>query len=108
MTQPKFSSQELQELRELAARWGKIVAKHAFGEQGPGLDVDFATLEQIAQAAATGLTEGTLLTLLEQQAQSLGNPQPCPLCGRPCTTRRSDRPLTVAGGTQLTHSELVC
>jgi hypothetical protein len=49
----------------LAARWGKIVARHAFGADGPGTDVDLSAMEQVARAAAAGLTEGTLTTLLE-------------------------------------------
>jgi hypothetical protein len=55
-------------------------------------------MEQIAQPAAEGLTEGTLQTCLEQQAQTLGPQQPCPACGRPCPTRRQTRPLAVRGG----------
>ncbi len=47
----------LREIRDLAAGWGQIVAKRAFGASGPGLDVDFDMMEQIAQAAALGLTD---------------------------------------------------
>lgn len=57
---PRFTAEELERLRALAAEWGKIVSKRAFGEAGPGLDVDFRTMEQIATAAAQGLTEGAL------------------------------------------------
>jgi hypothetical protein len=38
----------LREIRDLAAGWGKIVAPRAFGDPGPGLDVDFDTMEQVA------------------------------------------------------------
>jgi hypothetical protein len=62
----------------LAAQWGKIVARRACGDTGPGLDLDLAAMEQIAEAAARGLTEGTLATLLEQQAQALAADSPCP------------------------------
>jgi hypothetical protein len=102
-----FTPAELQELRHLAAQWGKIVARRAFGDGGPGLDVDLDAMEQIARAAATGLTEGTLQTLLEQQAQALGGQRPCPECGRPCVVRREGRPLHVQGA-QLQQSEPVC
>ncbi len=54
----------------MAARWGKIVARRAFGDAGPGPDADLATLERVALAAARGLLDGTLATLLEQQAPS--------------------------------------
>ncbi len=104
MAHRSFTPDEIQELRRLAARWGKIVARRAFGDDGPGLDVDLAAMEQIAQAAAAGLTEGTRQTLLEQQAQALGEQQPCPDCGRLCTIRRQPRPLQVRGA-QLQQSE---
>jgi hypothetical protein len=104
MVRRSFSPDEIQELRRLAGQWGKIVARRAFGDDGPGLDVDLATMEQIALAAAAGLTEGTLQTLLQQQAVALGERQPCPDCGRPCTLRRQERPLQVQG-TQLQQSE---
>lgn len=55
-----FTPEELLELRRLAAQWGKIVARRAFGDKGSRPDVDFDTMEQIAHAAAQGLTEGTL------------------------------------------------
>jgi hypothetical protein len=35
-------------------------------------------MEQLSRAAAVGLSEGTLQTLLEQQATTLGEQQPCP------------------------------
>jgi hypothetical protein len=104
MTRRKLSPQDLQEIRELASRWGQIVARHAFGAAGPGVDVDLDAMEQVASAAAEGLTEGTLGTLLEQQAQLLGTEQPCPGCGRLCPVGRADRPLSVRRG-QLTQSE---
>ncbi len=107
MARHAFTPEELQELRLLAAQWGKIVARRAYGDQGPGLDVDFAAMEQIALAAATGLTEGTLQTLLELQAQALGEQQPCPDCGRPCPLRRQERTLHVQGA-QLQQSEPLC
>lgn len=107
MAHRDFTPDEIQELRRLAAQWGKIVARRTFGDDGPGLDVDLATMEQIALAAATGLTEGTLQTLLELQAHALGEQQPCPDCGRLCAVRRQERPLQVQGA-QLQHSEPVC
>jgi hypothetical protein len=101
-----FSPEELQELRELAARWGKIVSRHAFGDEGPGLDVDFRTMEHVAYAAAAGLTEGALKTFLDQQALALGEQQPCPDCGRPCPLRRQERPVQ-AQGTAVLQNEPV-
>lgn len=99
MNPPQFTPQELQHFRELAAQWGKIVARRAFGDAGPGTDVDFLTLEQVALAAAQGLTEGTLTTLLEQQAAALPDEVPCPACGHACPRRHEDRLLHSRGGT---------
>jgi hypothetical protein len=106
MARRPFTPQELHELRLLAAQWGKIVARRAFGDDGPGLDVDFNAMEQIAQAAAAGLTEGTLQTLLESQSAALGEEQPCPDCGRRCAIGRQERPLR-AKGAELRQSEPV-
>ena len=52
MPRRDFTPEELLQLRQLAAQWGKIVARRAFGDDGPGLDVDLDCMEQIAQAAA--------------------------------------------------------
>src|ERR1700676_2823367 len=57
MAAPQFTPEQLQHIRDLAARWGKIVARRVFGDAGPGLDADLATLERIALAAAGGLTD---------------------------------------------------
>jgi hypothetical protein len=97
MATPQFTPEELQELHKLAAQWAKIVSKRAFGDEGPGLDVDFRTMEQIATVAAQGLTEGTLQLLLHQQAQRLPPQQPCPDCGRLCATQPHKRPLAARG-----------
>ena len=108
MAQRTPSAEQLQEIQQLAAGWGKIIARRVFGEAGPGTDVDFMALEQIAAAAARGLTEGTLATLLSQQAQPLrGTQRPCPACGQLCPVGYEQRPLTVQGG-QLTLDEPVC
>ena len=69
--------------------------------------VDLSAMEQVAAAAAAGLTEGTLAALVGQQAQALGAEQPCPDCGRPCPVGFEDRPLAVQGG-RLTLHEPVC
>jgi hypothetical protein len=106
MARRSFSPEQLQELRNFAAQWGKIVARRACGDGGPGLDLDHDAMEQIVQAAA-GLTDGTLQTLLEQQAAALGEEQPCPDCGRPCPLCTQERPLNVRG-TRLQQREPVC
>jgi hypothetical protein len=102
MSQRTLSPQKLQEIHNLAAQWGKIVA----GRLGPTSGLDFQAMEAIAAAAATGLTEGTLGTLWEQHVQRVGTEQRCPACGRLCPVGFADRPLAVQGG-QLTLHEPV-
>ena len=36
MAHRALSAKDLEEIRELAQRWGKIVARHSFGDEGPG------------------------------------------------------------------------
>src|SRR5579883_1403673 len=97
MSDSPFSPQQLQEIHDWASRWGKTVARQAFGEAGPGLDLDLTTFEQVADAAARGLAEGVLATLLEQQAQALPDELPCPACGRLCRRGREPRTLRCRG-----------
>jgi hypothetical protein len=101
MATRKLSSEELQAVKRLAKQWGKIVVKNAFGEQGPGLDVDFAQMEEVASAAAQGLIEGALEASTMQQGQLLGEKQPCPHCGKLCTVSSEERPLHAKGGSVL-------
>jgi len=63
--------------------------------------------EQIAHAAAQGLTDGTLRTLLDRQTAALGDQQPCPDCGRACPVGRQERPLRTKG-VELRQNEPVC
>src|SRR5713226_5241543 len=107
MPQRNIAPEKLREIHELVAGWGKIVARRAFGDDGPDLTIDLAAMEQVAQTAADGLSRSTLETLLHQQAQRLGDPQPCPACGRPCAVGSEDRPLATQGG-RLTYHEPVC
>lgn len=69
MSAPRFTPQERQELHDLASRWAQIVSKRAsgFGDDGPGLDVNFKTSEPITTVAAQGPAQGTPQLLLQQQ-----------------------------------------
>jgi hypothetical protein len=107
MAQRKLSPEQLREVHDLAAGWGRIVARRCFGEAGPDDSADLSAMEQVAQAAAAGLTEGTLAALLGQRAQALGDQQPCPACGCLCPVQFEDRDLAVQGG-HLTLHEPVC
>ena len=71
MPQNKLKAQKLQAIRDLAAEWGKAVAEQALSGSGSDQQMDFHAMEQFAAAAAAGLTQGTIATLLEQQAKTL-------------------------------------
>jgi hypothetical protein len=107
MAQQKLSAEKLQQIHDLAAGWGKIVARRACGESAAAAPLDFRAMEQIAAAAAAGLTQGALEALLAQPTQTLAPEQPGPDCGRPCAVGYEDRPLAVQGG-QLPYHEPVC
>ena len=107
MAQSKVSAEKLQQIRELAAGWGKIVARRAGADSNPDAPLDFEAMEQIAQAAVAGLTEGTLDSLLQRPTQGLAPEQPCPGCGRLCLVTSEDRPLIVKGAV-LTFHEPIC
>ena len=107
MSCTRLKPEDLRDIRELAAAWGNIVARRAFGDAGPSLDADLFTLEQAAQAAAQGVLQGTLDTLLDQQAQALPESCPCPDCRQLCSVKREPRPLDCLGGS-VTYDEPVC
>jgi hypothetical protein len=109
MATRKFTPEELLAITRLAKQWGKIVVRHAFGEQGPGLDVDLAQMEQIAFAAAQGLTAGALEAATAQQAQQLGEQHACPKCQRVCSATPEERPIQAQGGAfQLREPKCYC
>jgi hypothetical protein len=104
MARSGLTPEDLQQVRDLAFGWGRIVARRAFGEGGPGAGLDFTALEELAGAAAQGLTEGTLTHLLGQLARGIGQQQPCPDCGAACPVKPQPRRLVVRGGS-LTFDE---
>ena len=94
----KLTGEDLARIEALAKRWGKIVVKEQWGEDGPNLDVDLDQMEQVAMAAVRGLLSGTLEVATREQAQRLGNHQPCPDCGRSCPLTTEERPITTGSG----------
>jgi len=108
MAKVKLTPQFLQEIRELAVRWGKIAAERAAREAGPDQPMDFQDMEQFSAVVARGLIEGSITTLLEQQAQTLANELPCPDCGTRCPVQYQDRTLTIENGQPLPLHEPVC
>ena len=58
MARRSFTPEELQDIRDGAARWGKLVARRAFGDARPDLDADLATLERAAARSRRSLATG--------------------------------------------------
>jgi hypothetical protein len=108
MTSTLPSPEDIRKLRQLAAEWGKVIARRAFGPQGPGPDISLTVMEELALEVSRGLVEGTVSTLLEQQAQTLGAEHPCPDCQRLCPVQREPRTLHLKGGHQLPQDEPCC
>jgi len=106
MARRKLSTDDLAQIEELAKQWGKIIVAETFGEEGPGLDVDLAMMEEAAVAAARGLTAGTLEEATRRQGERFGATQACPDCGTDCDIRYASRPITVRGG-RFEHEEPV-
>jgi len=108
MSSFKTSPEFLRELRELAVRWGKIAAERASDEVGADQQMDFSDMEQLAAVVATGLTEGMITTLLDKEAKTLANDEPCPKCGTRCRVNYHDRPLTLETGQVFPLHEPIC
>lgn len=105
MPRTHLTDAQLQELHDLAAQWGKIIARHTGDD---AIHFDLHAREQIAQAASAGLVEGTLQCLRRRQADTLADQQPCPECGQLCPLTYEDRTLHVQGGIDLPYHEPLC
>jgi len=104
----KSQPEDLSELRDLAYGWGKVVTRRAFGEAGPGLDLDFDSIEDLAVDVAQALTRGTMQEILQTQFELLGAEQPCPHCSSLCTVQKAPRTLAIRGGGTIAYDEPVC
>ncbi len=69
MAKRPLSQEDLDAIVQLARKWEKIVCRQAFGEEGPGLEVDFTQMEDVAVAAMRGLLAGTACTAPRPQSQ---------------------------------------
>jgi hypothetical protein len=103
----KLTAEDLAQITQLAKSWGRIVVRQAFGDGGPGLEVDLSQMEDVAVAAAAGLTAGALEEATAQQGRLLGAEQPCPDCGRRGGVAAEARPVIVRGGA-FEHQEPKC
>ena len=97
MPPSKLTDEKLRQIQELAIHWGKIAARRAIEQAGPDAQLDFQAMEQIAAAAARGVTEGTIEALCQQQDQQLPEAVPCPECGKLVPLKHQQRPLAVEG-----------
>lgn len=103
-----FSPEFLRQVRELAVRWGENAGERAAQQIGTHPQIDFIDIEQFAAVVAAGVTEGTVATLLDKQAQTLDNEQPCPKCGASCSVQHHDRPITLETGQVIPLHEPIC
>jgi hypothetical protein len=105
MASRRVAAEKLAQLKELAHGWGRIIAEEAYGENGPGLDVDLAMMDDIAFEVAQSLSAGTCEELTRRQAQQMPEAQPCPVCGEECLAEPQDdsgghtRPVVARSGT---------
>jgi hypothetical protein len=95
------------DLGDMAYGWGKIVTRRAYGEEGPGLDLDFDSIESLAVDMGQAVIRGAIEDALRIQSQRLGDHQPCPGCGRDCPMTKAPRTIQVRGGT-VQYDEPVC
>src|SRR5262249_23328985 len=103
----KSPSMDRTGVEQMAAGWGKIVARRIQEDVGADLDLDADDIEQVAATAARAVARGTIEDLLERKASLLGAEQPCPSCQRPCVVRRAPRAIDFWGGA-VTYAEPQC
>lgn len=114
MASHRLTEEKRQELREFALGYGKILAREAYGPEGPGFDVDLAGLEEIADEVQQALLKGFCETTTAGQAGQLPSVQPCPGCGRECPVESPEeidtsRPMRLRGGSfELAEPRCYC
>jgi hypothetical protein len=84
MPSPRLKDEKVQQLAAVAQAYGKMLADQAYGPEGPGLDVDLATMEDLAVTMQEALLKGMCEQLTRQQAARVPASQPCPTCGGEC------------------------
>ena len=103
----KGQSDDLPALRDMAYGWGKVVARRAYGEEGPGLAIDFDSIESLAVDMGQAVIQGAIEEVLRSQLQLLGDHQACPQCARACGVETRPRTIQGRGGT-IQYHEPVC
>jgi hypothetical protein len=69
MASREARERRLKEIQEVAAGWGKIIAREAFPD-GPGLDVTLADMEEFAIAASRALVQGAVEAMTGEQGET--------------------------------------
>ncbi len=95
----KARSEDSSDLRDMAYGWGEIVSRRAYGDEGPGLDLDFDSIESMAVDVGQAVVRGAIEEALKTQLKLLGDHQPCPRCARHSPVVTVPRTVQVRGGT---------
>ena len=103
----KSQSDDPSDLRDMAYGWGKVVSRRAYGDEGPGLDIDFDSIESLAIDMGQAVIKGAIEEALKTQWKLLGDHQPCPGCARTCPVTKAPRTIQVRGGA-VQYDEPVC
>ena len=103
----KGQPEDLSQLRDMAYGWGKVVSRRAYGEDGPGLDIDFDSIESLAVDIGQAVIKGAIEEVLKTQLKLLGDHQPCPACKRACPVDTASRTIQGRGGT-IEYHEPIC
>jgi hypothetical protein len=103
----KSQPEDWSELRNLAYGWGKVVSRRAYGDDGPGLDIDYDSIESLAVDMGQAMIKGAIEEVLRTQLKRLGDHQPCPACARACPVTTASRTIQGRGGT-IEYNEPVC
>lgn len=103
----KAKPDESSKLRDMAYGWGKIASRRAYGDEGPGLDIDFESIETMAVDVAQAVIRGAIEETLKTQLKLLGDRQPCPECAGDSPLVTAARSIQVRGGT-ISYDEPVC
>jgi len=114
MPSHQLSEDKRRELRDFALGYGKILARQAYGPQGPGFDVDLAGLEDMAVQLQQALLQGFCETATSDQARGVPEVLPCPTCGQECPVESpqendTTRTMQLRGGAfELAEPQCFC
>ena len=103
----KSQTDDPSDLRDMAYGWGKVVSRRAYGDDGPGLDIDFDSIESLALDIGQAVIQGAIEETLKTQLKLLGDHQACPGCARACPVKIASRTIQVRGG-PIEYDEPVC